>query len=83
MIMKTIKNYIAFLMFATLMAVSCQEKDDPTAAPVFPQLIENYNVQAGETLTVTFTPNYDWTISIPTELRQWFWIIDGSPISVL
>ena len=78
MIMKTIKNYIAFLMLATLMAVSCQEKDNPTDAPTFPQLIENYDVQAGETLTVTFTPNYDWTISIPTELRQWFWIIDGS-----
>ena len=80
MIMKTIKNYIAFLMLATLMAVSCQKEEGPdtNGAPTFPQFVENYNVQAGETLTVTFTPNYDWKISIPTELRQWFWIKDGS-----
>lgn len=78
--MKTIKNYIAFMMLATLMAVSCQEKDGPETKedPTFPQLVENYNVQAGETLTLTFTPNYNWTISIPAELRQWFWIQDGS-----
>jgi hypothetical protein len=78
--MKAIKNYIAFMMLATLMAVSCQEKDGPETKddPTFPQLVENYNVQAGEILTLTFIPNYNWTISIPTELRQWFWIIDGS-----
>lgn len=80
MTMKTIKKYIAFLMLATLMAVSC-DKDNGSSTkedPTFPQLVENYNVTPGETLTVTFTPNYDWTISIPTELRQWFWIQDGS-----
>ena len=62
------------------MAASCEEKDGPVTKedPNFPQLIENYDVQAGETLTVTFTPNYDWKISIPTEMRQWFWINDGS-----
>lgn len=78
--MKTIKNYIAFLMLATLMAVSCQEKDGPATKedPTFPQLVENYDVKEGETLTVTFTPNYDWKISLPTEMRQWFWIKDGS-----
>ena len=77
--MKTIKNYIAFLILAALMAVSCEENNGPVTKedPTFPQLIENYDVKAGETLTVTFTPNYDWTISIPTEMRQWFWIIDG------
>ena len=80
MTMKTIKKYIAFLMLATLMAVSC-DKDNGSSTkedPTFPQLVENYNVQAGETLTLTFTPNYNWTISIPAELRQWFWIQDGS-----
>ena len=78
--MKTIKNYIAFLMLATFMAVSCGKEDGPVTKddPNFPQLVENFNVKAGETLTVTFTPNYDWTISIPTEIRQWFWIQDGS-----
>ncbi len=79
MTMKTIKNYIAFLILAALMAVSCEENNGPVTkeVPTFPQLIENYDVKAGETLTVTFTPNYDWTISVPTEMRQWFWIIDG------
>ena len=78
--MKTIKNYIAFLILAALMAVSCEENNGPVTKedPAFPQLIENYDVKAGEILTVTFTPNYDWTISVPTEMRQWFWIIDGS-----
>jgi hypothetical protein len=74
--MKTMKNYIAFMMLAIMMAVSCQEKEGPVTKedPTFPQLVENYNVAPGEILTVTFTPNYDWKISIPTELRQWFWI---------
>lgn len=78
--MKTIKNYIAFLILAALTAVSCEENNGPVTKedPTFPQMIENYDVKAGETLTVTFTPNYDWTISVPTEMRQWFWIIDGS-----
>ena len=82
MTMKAIKNYIAFLMLATLMAVSCQKENGVKEDPSFPQLIENYNVKAGETLTVEFTPNYDWKLSIPSEMRQWFWIIDGSfPVS--
>lgn len=84
MIMK--KNNI-FRLFAVLMMgcamfmVSCKEsKTDttPKEEPAFPELIENYNVQPGETLVITFTPNYDWTISVPAEMRQWFWIQDGA-----
>lgn len=47
-------------------------------APAFPALIENYSVQPGEVLKITFTPNYDWEVSVPSEMRQWFWIKDGS-----
>lgn len=84
MIMK--KNNI-FRLFAALVLgsamfiVSCNDsgteqikKEDPS----FPELIENYDVQPGETLVLTFTPNYDWSVSVPAEMRQWFWIQDGS-----
>ena len=46
--------------------------------PAFPTLIENYSVKPGEVLEITFTPNFDWEVTIPGEIRQWFWIKDGS-----
>lgn len=46
--------------------------------PSFPNLVEDNNVQPGSTLTLTFKPNYDWKISVPADIRQWFWIVDGS-----
>ena len=46
--------------------------------PTFPELIENYAVEPGSTQEIVFTPNMDWKISIPSELRQWFWIQDGA-----
>lgn len=84
MIMK--KNNI-FRLFAALVLgsamfmVSCNDSGtDPVQKedPLFPELIEDYDVQPGETLVITFTPNYDWSISVPAEMRQWFWIQDGS-----
>lgn len=83
-------SFAALFMGLVILAVSCTKpeaddgknednKTDVTKdAPSFPSLVENYNVQAGETLTLTFTPNYDWEVSLPTDVRQWFWIIDGS-----
>ena len=81
--MKTIKNYIAFLMLATLMAVSCDKEnssgsDDQKVEPNFPDLVENYNVNPGEIITLSFTPNYSWTLSVVAEQRHWFLIKDGS-----
>ena len=83
MTMKTIKNYIAFLMAAAFMAVSCgkengPEPDDKKAEANFPDLIENYDVKPGEIITLTFTPNYNWTLSVVAEQRHWFLIKDGS-----
>lgn len=46
--------------------------------PVFPDLIEDYEVEPGSTLEVVFTPNLDWKVSIPSKIRQWFWINDDS-----
>lgn len=73
--------FAALLMGYAFLAVSCKDSGDDTTPkedPSFPSLVENYNVQPGETLVLTFTPNYDWTVSVPAELRQWFWIQDGS-----
>ena len=53
-------------------------KDPQEVAPSFPKLVENNNVAPGSELTLTFTPNYDWEVSVPTEVREWFWLKDGS-----
>ena len=47
-------------------------------APSFPSLVEDYDVAPGAELSLTFTPNYDWEVSIPLEKREWFWLKDGS-----
>ena len=53
--------------------------DDPSKVTVtFPELVENYEVKPGETLTLTFTPAKDWTVSVPADNLQWFWIADGA-----
>jgi hypothetical protein len=81
--MKAIKNYIAFMMLAVMMAVSCEKgggqgSGDEKVEPVFPDLVENYDVKPGETITLSFTPNYNWTLSVVAEQRHWFLIKDGS-----
>ena len=81
--MKNIRNYIAFMMLATFMAVSCgkengPEPDNKKVEPNFPDLVENYDVKPGEVITLSFTPNYNWTLSVVAEQRHWFLIQDGS-----
>ncbi len=68
---------LAFLAAAFIFA-ACDDKDSTTVEPVFPDLVENYAVEPGSTQELVFTPNLDWTLSIPSELRQWFWINDGT-----
>lgn len=86
------KNYIykiaAAVLSAGMMLIACErpepdQPDDPNnggvgVKPIFPDLVENYEVKPGETLELTFTPNMDWEVSVPSEGRQWFWIADGS-----
>lgn len=83
LIMKRI--LILFTALAALVAFASCEKPQPDGPDVpaevtvtFPELVENYEVKPGESLTVTFTPAKDWTISVPSDNIQWFWIADGS-----
>lgn len=50
---------------------------EPEAAN-FPDLVENYEVKPGSTLELTFTPNYKWEVSVPSETFKYFWILDGA-----
>ena len=79
--MKSIIKYLALAVVAFSFA-ACEEElggqNGGDLEPAFPELIENYAVEPGSTQEIVFTPNMDWKISIPSELRQWFWIQDGA-----
>ena len=63
-----------------MLFTSCSSSDDePVVQPEFPDMA-TLSIPAGETTCdVTFTPNLDWTVSIPTdsETAQWFDLLDG------
>lgn len=70
------------LASSALLLSACSEdngKDTSDPTPVFPDMA-TLNIPAGETsCNVTFTPNMDWTVSIPTdaETSEWFKLSDG------
>ena len=74
------------LLSCSFIYAACEEElggqDGPepeeTVIPNFPELIENYAVEPGSTQEIVFTPNLDWKVTIPSEVRQWFWIKDDS-----
>lgn len=86
--MKTINILKTLALLATAFVIAACEEELGTpdggedlpeqVAPNFPALIEDYAVEPGSTQSVSFVPNYDWKVSIPSEIRQWFWIKDGS-----
>ena len=85
MLMKTINNiFKSMALFAAIMSFAACEpqlgnQDGPeSVTPHFPELIENYAVEPGSVQEIVFTPNLDWKITIPSEVRQWFWIVEGS-----
>lgn len=71
----------ALLACVAMVSTSCDnksEEQDPVT-PVFPDA-QSVSIPTGETrCNVSFTPNLDWTISIPTdaETAKWFWLLDG------
>lgn len=79
----TILHWTSVLLAsAALMLSGCTSSDEETpevTTPVFPELA-SLTIPAGETFCeVTFTPNMDWTVSIPTdpETSRWFKLSDG------
>lgn len=82
MTMKTMNIFriLAAFVVMAFVSVSCGPDIDPQepVKPNFPALQENYNVAPGQELTLTFTPNLDWTVSIPDESLQWFPLMDGT-----
>ena len=78
--MKKVRLYM-IMVAAVAMLASCDRKEPDTpvnVTPTFPALVENYNVAPGETLTLTFEANMDWSVSVPASDLQWFWIQDAS-----
>lgn len=63
-----------------VLSTSCSsDEEEPQPTPVFPEPA-TLNIPAGETeCEVSFTPNLDWTVSIPTdaETAKWFTLRDG------
>lgn len=62
-----------------MLFTSCASNDEPVIEPEFPDMAA-LSIPAGETTCdVTFTPNLDWTVSIPTdsETARWFDLLDG------
>lgn len=94
MIMKMNIFRFAALLFAAAAMITVGSCEDPIDEPnsennggdgptepevvVFPDLVENYEVEPGSTLTLTFTPGYKWEVSVPSETFKYFWIIDGT-----
>lgn len=79
----TILHWTSVLLAsAALMISGCTSSDEEApevTTPVFPELA-SLTIPAGETFCeVTFTPNMDWTVSIPTdaETSRWFKLSDG------
>lgn len=61
-----------------MLFTSCKSEDE-VVLPIFPDMVMG-SIPVGETTCdITFTPNLDWTVSIPTdsETAQWFDLLDG------
>lgn len=74
-----IKKYMRLAMAALAVLVSCgPENPVVEVTPEFPAMVENDDVLPGQTLTLSFVPNLDWTVRISDESVKWFSILDGT-----
>lgn len=86
MIMKTNFWKSAVALFMGLAAVvACQKpENEAPVLPVFPDEVIEENVEAGETVEITFDANLDWEVSIPSSEQNKYWLDDeGIPASKL
>ena len=76
--MKNIYRIFAALLMGSAIMVSCKP-DAPveTVTPEFPQMT-SHTVTPGSEVELSVTGNMDWTVSVPEESLQWYWIKDGS-----
>lgn len=73
-----IYRLFAALVMGSALMVSCKP-DTPveTVTPEFPQMT-SHTVTPGSEVELSVTGNMDWTVSVPEESLQWYWIKDGS-----
>lgn len=76
--MNRIYRLFAALVMGSAFMVSCKP-DTPveTVTPEFPQMT-SHTVTPGSEVELSVTGNLDWTVSVPEESLQWYWIKDGS-----
>ena len=75
-----LRMFAALFMGCAMFSVSCQKPEEAETGadtPVFPSQVDK-TVKAGESVTLSFSANMDWELSVPESTLQWFWIEDGS-----
>ena len=73
---KNLLKALAISAVAALTLVGCNDPEEPTLTPSFPEKIVA-NVAAGEVFEMTIEPNMKWTLKIPTEVASYFKFIVG------
>lgn len=75
-----LRSFSAVFAVCAIMAASCEDPipPEPSVEPSFPSLVQNNEVQPGSMLELSFEANVDWTVTVPAEGLQWFWINDSS-----
>ena len=84
-VMKTnLWKIAAILGLGVAAMTSCNptEKEPEVVDPVFPTEVTEANVEAGQSVEVSFTANLDWELSIPASEQNKYWLDDaGIPAS--
>ena len=75
-----LRSFLTVFAAGAMMAASCEDPTppEPSIEPSFPSLVQKNDVQPGSELELSFEANMDWTVTVPAEGLQWFWIKDSS-----
>ena len=76
-------KYAAIFSIGLAALAACNKTKEPeVVVPVFPEKVTEKNVEAGETVEVSFNANVDWELSIPASEQNKYWLDDaGIPAS--